>query len=234
MRKKICVLTGAGMSAESGLKTFRDTGGLWEDYNVYEVATPEAWASNAAFVREFYNKRRRQLKSAQPNEGHLALLRLEENLDTVIITQNVDDLHEKAGSSKIIHLHGELNKVRSELNPELIYEWKDDLNESDTCELGGRLRPHVVWFGEQVPMLTVAIKEIVDTDFIMIIGTSMQVYPAASLTSYAPRHTAITYVDPKPQINYELQQQVEKLHLFEGPASSKVKEAVDFILTALE
>ena len=231
-RKKICVLTGAGMSAESGLKTFRDSGGLWENYNVYDVATPEAWASNRQMVIDFYNQRRNQLKQAMPNLGHLEVKRLEQYFHTVVITQNVDDLHERAGSQNIIHLHGELRKLRSEIDADLIYTCDGDQTDEERCSLGGRLRPHVVWFGEAVPMLEIAITEIVNTDFILIIGTSMQVYPAASLTSFANETAKILYVDPNPQINYELSRQKDRLKIFQGPASVKVKEAVDYLITA--
>ncbi len=232
MKTKICVLTGAGISAESGIKTFRDEGGLWEGHRVEDVATPEAWDANQDVVLNFYNERRRQLKNVLPNAGHEQLVRLESFADTVIITQNVDNLHERAGSSQVIHLHGELNKVRSTRNSSLIYDWPGDLNKNDLCELGAQLRPHIVWFGEAVPMLEKAILEIVEADFILIIGTSMQVYPAASLTSYAPDEAKILYVDPRPQINYELKRQIERVKIFEGPGSVKVKEAVDYIQTA--
>ncbi len=230
--KKVCVLTGAGISAESGIKTFRDADGLWEGHDVQEVATPEGWSRNQSLVLEFYNQRRAQLRTVQPNEGHRALLKLEEHLDTIIITQNVDNLHEKAGSTHIIHLHGELSKVRSQKNPSLIYEWEKDLNEGDRCELGSQLRPHIVWFGEAVPKLEEAIGHMIDADHILIIGTSMQVYPAASLTAYAPEYAQIYYVDPNPQLNYELSRQEDRLHIFKGPAGTKVKEAVELILTA--
>ena len=230
--KKVCVLTGAGISAESGIRTFRDADGLWEGHDVQEVATPEGWARNQALVLEFYNQRRAQLHSVEPNEGHKALLRLEETHETVIITQNVDNLHEKAGSKNIIHLHGELSKVRSQRNPSLIYEWEKDLLKGDVCALGSQLRPHIVWFGEAVPKLEEAIGHMVDADHVLIIGTSMQVYPAASLTAYAPDYAKIYYVDPSPQLNYELSRQENRLHIFKGPASIKVKEAVELILTA--
>ena len=150
-KKKVVVLTGAGISAESGISTFRDAGGLWEGYDVMEVASPEGWAKNPALVLDFYNQRRRQLKEVEPNAAHRALVRLEPHYDTVIVTQNVDDLHERAGSSRIIHLHGELKKVRSTTDPSLVYHWEDDLHLGDTCEKGSQLRPHIVWFGEDVP-----------------------------------------------------------------------------------
>ena len=229
-RKKISVLTGAGMSAESGLRTFRDNNGLWEEYNVMEVATPEAWRRDMDLVLRFYNERRAQLKSAVPNEGHLQLVRLEEKFETVIITQNVDDLHEKAGSTQILHLHGELNKSRSTFNPSLIYPCTGDIRKGDKCEKGSQLRPHIVWFGEAVPMLERAIVEVAESDVIIIIGTSMQVYPAASLVGYAPPEARVLYIDPNPQINYELQHR-RNLEIFQGMAGVKVKEVVDALLT---
>ena len=232
MQKKVCVLTGAGISAESGIKTFRDAGGLWEGHRVEDVATPGAWLRNPSVVLDFYNQRRRQMYQVKPNDGHLQLVRLEAHVQTVVVTQNVDNLHEKAGSTDIIHLHGELNKVRSTIHHDLVYDWPGDLSQSDVCENGTPLRPHIVWFGEAVPKLEEAIMEISNTDYILIIGTSMQVYPAASLTAYAPIDTQIIYVDPNPQINYELGKQANRLKIFRGPASVKVKEAVDYILAA--
>lgn len=232
MKKKVCVLTGAGISAESGIKTFRDADGLWEGHDVQEVATPEGWNRNMDLVLKFYNERRAQLKDVHPNAGHFDLLKLEDTHHVITITQNVDDLHERAGSKKVIHLHGELKKIRSQKDPSLIFELEEHLNRGDLCPLGSQLRPHIVWFGEAVPMLEQAISHIINADFILIIGTSMQVYPAASLTSYAPKHAKILYVDPKPQINYELQQQQDRLFIFEGPATLKVKEAVEFIQSA--
>ena len=232
MRKKICILTGAGISAESGIQTFRGNGGLWEGHRVEDVATPAAWERNPELVLDFYNQRRSKLHDVQPNDGHLELVRLESHLETIVITQNVDDLHERAGSSHTIHLHGQLRKVRSTGPVHTEYDWLGDLNIGDNCEYGFQLRPHIVWFGEAVPKLEEAIQSILDTQYILIIGTSMQVYPAASLTSYAPVDAKIYYVDPHPQINYELSQQRERLKIFRGPASIKVKEAVDEILTA--
>jgi NAD-dependent deacetylase len=202
--KKVVVLTGAGISAESGIKTFRDADGLWEGHDVMSVASPQGWDKDMDLVLDFNNQRRRQLKEVAPNAGHKALVELEEKFDVVIITQNVDNLHEKAGSSRIIHLHGELNKVRSTGVPDLIYEWGDDLHKGDVCEKGYQLRPHIVWFGEMVPMLESAISECETGDVFLIVGTSMQVYPAASLISYAPRGSEIYYIDPKPNISHEL------------------------------
>lgn len=226
--KKICVLTGAGMSAESGIKTFRASDGLWEEHDIMEVASPSGWERNPELVLEFYNARRRQLLGALPNQAHIDLAGLDEQYQTVIITQNIDDLHERAGSKNIIHLHGELLKVRSTGNPELIYEWTEDLNLGHTCADGFQLRPHIVWFGESVPMLIDAIQEIADTDIVLIIGTSMQVYPAASLIAYAPPKAKVFYIDPNPQINHELQM-TRNLEILKGKATIEVKKAISLI-----
>lgn len=200
MPKKIVVLTGAGMSADSGLKTFRDEDGLWEGHDVMEVASPQGFARNPELVLEFYNQRRRQLLTAHPNEGHMALARLEAHFDVSIITQNVDDLHERAGSSRVIHLHGELFKVRSSGNPLHILEWKSDLKLGATCPQGHQLRPHIVWFGEEVPLLPTAADITQTADILLIIGTSLQVYPAASLIHYTPPEIPMFLVDPKPTL----------------------------------
>ena len=201
MKERIVVLTGAGMSADSGLKTFRDADGLWEGHDVMEVASPQGFARDAELVLDFYNQRRSQLLEASPNEGHKALVELEQYFDVTIITQNVDDLHERAGSTDVIHLHGELFKVRSTGNPDDIKEWKKDLVLGDTCSAGFQLRPHIVWFGEQVPLLPIAAQITQEANKILIIGTSMQVYPAASLIHYAAHGTPIYFVDPKPTIS---------------------------------
>ncbi len=197
-KPKIAVLTGAGISAESGIKTFRDADGLWEGHDVMEVASPEGWHRNRNLVLDFYNQRRKQLKTVAPNAAHHSLVRLEEKFDVTIITQNVDDLHERAGSANIIHLHGELRKVRSTANPSLIYEWEEDCVEGDTCEQGAQLRPHIVWFGEAVPEIERAAALMPIVERVIIVGTSMQVYPAAGLIHYAPRFAPIHYVDPRP------------------------------------
>ncbi len=231
-KRKICVLTGAGISAESGIKTFRDADGLWEGHDVMEVATPEGWHKNRDLVLKFYNDRRRQLLRVSPNDAHKDLVRLEQKYETVIITQNVDDLHERAGSSNIIHLHGELMKVRSEQYPQVIYHWTGDLSPEDRCDQGSSLRPHIVWFGEDVPMLGAAVSAIQTADIVMIIGTSMQVYPAAGLTAYAPPSASIYYIDPKPQINHELHQQSDRLHIISGTAVKNVKVVVERLLTS--
>ncbi|RME11032.1 MAG: NAD-dependent deacylase [Bacteroidetes bacterium] len=204
-KAKVVVLTGAGVSAESGIKTFRDSGGLWEEHDVMDVASIEGWYRNKELVLEFYNARRRQLKEVSPNAAHEAIKRLESRFDTVVVTQNVDDLHERAGSSKVIHLHGELKKVRSTLDSELIYEWDKDLHLGDRCEKGAQLRPHIVWFGESVPMLEVAAREVANADVVLVIGTSMQVYPAAGLIGYAPSDIQVYYIDPNPAMSFELQ-----------------------------
>ncbi|MDX1601968.1 MAG: NAD-dependent deacylase [Salinimicrobium sediminis] len=198
--KKVVVLTGAGISAESGISTFRDADGLWEGHDVMEVASPMGWERNMELVLDFYNKRRRQLKEVSPNDAHKALKDLEEKYEVYIITQNVDDLHEKAGSSNVIHLHGELKKVRSTFNDELIMDWEDDLNPGDFCENNFQLRPHVVWFGEAVPMMEPAMDITFQADVLMIIGTSMQVYPAAGLLDLAPEGIPIYFIDPKPSV----------------------------------
>ena len=194
------VLTGAGMSAESGIKTFRDADGLWEGHEVMDVATPEGFAKNPELVLDFYNQRRRQLFEVRPNSAHEDLVRLENELNVSVITQNVDDLHERAGSSDVIHLHGELLKVRSTINSNDIQKWTSDLVLGDTCSNGHQLRPHIVWFGEDVPMLELAIGICAQADVLLIIGTSMQVYPAASLMHYTPNGTPIYFIDPKPTI----------------------------------
>ena len=200
MSRKIVVLTGAGMSADSGLKTFRDENGLWEGHDVMEVASPHGFARDANLVLDFYNQRRRQLLDARPNEGHKALVQLEEHYEVHIVTQNVDDLHERAGSSTVLHLHGELFKVRSTGNPADVMEWKRDLNLGDTCNAGYQLRPHIVWFGEEVPLLPQAAYLTQNADILLIIGTSMQVYPAASLVHYANPQAPIYFIDPRPTV----------------------------------
>ena len=198
--KKIVVLTGAGISAESGLKTFRDADGLWDGHDIYEVATPEGWYKNKALVLDFYNQRRKQLSNVQPNVAHIALASLEQLYDVTIITQNVDDLHERAGSSNIIHLHGELLKSRSSLDENLIYECKTDINLGDLCDKKTQLRPHIVWFGEMVPLLEKAMHITSQADILIIVGTSMQVYPAANLITYASSNIPKYFIDPKPAI----------------------------------
>jgi NAD-dependent deacetylase len=195
--KKLIVLTGAGMSAESGIKTFRDSGGLWEEYDVSEVATPEAWMKDPVLVLRFYNERRRQLAGCQPNAGHTGLAELEKYFDVRIITQNVDNLHERGGSSSVLHLHGELTKAQDTYDESLIYDiGYGDINPGDKCSLGSQLRPHIVWFGEAVPMLGEAINLTMKADIFVVIGSSLNVYPAAGLISYAPSKASLWLIDP--------------------------------------
>ena len=195
--KKIVVLTGAGISAESGLKTFRDSGGLWEEHSIEDVATFDGWQRNPKLVLDFYNERRKQLILSQPNAAHKALVRLEEQYDVQIITQNVDDLHERAGSSKVLHLHGELKKVRSTIDDKLIYELEGwELKLGDKCEKGSQLRPHIVWFGEAVPMIELATILTEQADIFIVIGTSLNVYPAAGLIGYVKDKAPMFLIDP--------------------------------------
>ncbi len=195
--KKLVVLTGAGMSAESGLRTFREMGGLWEEHNVYDVASPGGWERDRAMVLRFYNERRKQLLETKPNRGHLDLVELEQYFEVWIVTQNVDDLHERAGSSRILHLHGELCKSRSTVDPNLVYDIEGwELGEGDLCEKGSQLRPHVVWFGEAVPAIEEAARVVSEADIFVIIGTSMNVYPAAGLINYVPGTAPIYVIDP--------------------------------------
>ncbi|RNL52619.1 NAD-dependent deacylase [Pedobacter jejuensis] len=194
---KLVVLTGAGISAESGLKTFRDSDGLWEGYNVYDVATPEAWERNPELVQEFYNERRRQVLAAKPNRGHEILAELEAYFDVEIITQNIDDLHERAGSTKVTHLHGIITKSQSDIRPDVTYPIEGtEINMGELCEYGSQLRPHVVWFGEAVPMIEVAAKICTTADVFVLIGTSLAVYPAAGLIDFVPRLTPKYIIDP--------------------------------------
>lgn len=198
--KNIVVLTGAGISSESGLKTFRDANGLWEGHDVMEVASPQGFYNNPQLVLEFYNQRRRQLLSVYPNQAHLALVELDKHYNVHIITQNVDDLHERAGSSQVLHLHGELLKARSMASTDDVFDCKNDIRLGDKCKNGYQIRPHIVWFGEAVPLLEEAINITEKADYLIIIGTSMQVYPAASLIDYAKANTPIFFIDPKPAI----------------------------------
>ena len=228
MKKKLVVLTGAGISAESGIKTFRDSDGLWENHRIEDVATPDAWTRNPELVLSFYNQRRAQLLSVQPNQGHFELAALENDFDVEIITQNVDDLHERAGSTRVTHLHGELRKVRSTLDENLVCQWDKDLYPGDLCKKGSQLRPHIVWFGEAVPMLEQAAMLAEKADIFMVVGTSLQVYPAAGLMQYAPKSIPYYYVDPNPRINWELQSK-SNLHVIEEPASTGVAKVANMI-----
>ncbi|WP_094572932.1 SIR2 family NAD-dependent protein deacylase [Mucilaginibacter xinganensis] len=195
--KKIVVLTGAGISAESGLKTFRDSDGLWEGYNIEDVATPEAWRRNPAMVQQFYNERRKSVIEAKPNAAHYALAKLEEKYDVTIITQNIDDLHERGGSTNVVHLHGIITRSQSGKNAALTYPidgW--EIKMGDLCELGSQLRAHVVWFGEDVPMIEKAARICMQADIFILVGSSLAVYPAAGLIDYVPRNTTRYIVDP--------------------------------------
>lgn len=196
-KKKIIVFSGAGISAESGIQTFRDAGGLWENYKIEDVATPNAWRKNPALVLDFYNQRRKQIIESKPNAAHYFFAQLQKDFDVQVITQNIDDLHERAGSEKVIHLHGEIMKSRSTLNDELIYpvlSW--ELKLGDKCENGSQLRPHIVWFGEMVPNMDIAIPLIKDANYFIIIGTSLNVYPAAGIVEYIPSNAQIVLIDP--------------------------------------
>ncbi|SMG14359.1 SIR2 family NAD-dependent protein deacylase [Sphingobacterium psychroaquaticum] len=197
MKKKLVVFTGAGISAESGLKTFRGSDGLWEGYNIEEVATPAGWKKDPALVLEFYNLRRKQCVEAQPNAAHLALVDFEALYDVKVITQNIDDLHERAGSRCVLHLHGEIRKAQSSLSPRFVYRMEtDEIRMGDSCELGSQLRPHVVWFGEAVPNLEKAIDITAEADIFVVIGTSLQVYPAATLLQETNAGCKVYLLDP--------------------------------------
>lgn len=223
---KIVVLTGAGVSAESGIRTFRDSGGLWEGHDVMAVASPEGWRKNPELVMDFYNQRRKQALDAQPNEAHMELARLEQDYEVLIITQNVDNLHEKAGSSNVMHLHGELFKCRSSIDESLVYEMDGwELKMGDTCEKGSQLRPHIVWFGEMVPMIEPAAAESMTADIFMVVGTSLQVYPAAGLIDYTQPAIPKFLIDP----NTPALSGYHNLKIYKEPATTGVKEAVNFI-----
>lgn len=225
-KKKIVVLTGAGISAESGIPTFRDSNGLWEGYDVTKVATPEGWHADRALVLDFYNQRRKAALSAKPNAGHHILAELEQDFDVTIITQNIDNLHEQAGSSKVIHLHGELFKSRSTVDERLVYPiegWA--LNIGDKCEKGSQLRPHIVWFGEMVPMMDIAVEEVVTADIFMVIGTSLLVYPAAGLIDMIEEDIPKYIIDPKlPNIPAR-----PNLYLFEEKGSTGMKKVAEIL-----
>ncbi|MCH7398082.1 NAD-dependent deacylase [Belliella sp. DSM 107340] len=221
MKKKLVVLTGAGISAESGIATFRDSNGLWEGHNVMDVASPEGWRKDRALVLDFYNQRRKQALGVKPNEAHLELARLEKYFDVTIITQNVDNLHEKAGSNNVIHLHGELFKSQSTMDPSLVYKMDGwELNIGDKCERGSQLRPFIVWFGEMVPMIEPAIDIVSKADIFAVIGTSLLVYPAAGLIQYAPKSCIKFIIDVKtPDLG-----NIHKLYPIEGLASVGTKK----------
>jgi NAD-dependent deacetylase len=226
--KKIVVLTGAGVSAESGIQTFRDGDGLWNKYRFEELATPEAWKRDPALVLEFYNWRRKKVWEASPNEAHFALARLEQYYEVQIITQNVDDLHERAGSKKVLHLHGELKKARSTVDPNLVYELKHwELKMGDKCQKGSQLRPHIVWFGESVPNIEPAKKIASSADIFLIVGTSLMVYPAASLVIYVNPDRPKYYIDPKA---FEVGS-IANLTIVRKTAVEGVSELVEKLLT---
>ena len=220
IKKRLVVLTGAGISAESGIQTFRDSDGLWEGHNVNDVATPEGFLKNPELVLDFYNQRRKQLLTVQPNAAHLILAELEEDFEVDIITQNVDNLHEKAGSSNVLHLHGELLKVRSTENYNNILDWTSDLVLGDFDKNGNQLRPHIVWFGEAVPALETAVQIVENAAIIIIIGTSLQVYPAASLIDFCKLDTKIYYIDANPA---SVSHFANKIEVFATKASKGMK-----------
>ena len=227
MKQKIVILTGAGISAESGIQTFRGANGLWEGYKIEEVASIDGWHQNRERVLNFYNIRRRQLLTVEPNEGHKALVELEKKYHVVIITQNVDDLHERAGSSMVLHLHGELLKVRSTLDESLIYDCKEDILLGDTCELGSQLRPHIVWFGEMVPMIEIAQRISAEADIFIVIGTSLVVYPAAGLLHFAPAHSRKFLIDPNAD---ELAVSADNVRIIKNSATQGVPELVRLLM----
>ncbi|MDA9774435.1 NAD-dependent deacylase [Saprospiraceae bacterium] len=204
MTKRIVILTGAGISAESGIQTFRGADGLWEGHNVMDVASPQGWRKDRELVLKFYNDRRRQLLKVKPNAAHLAITELQKEYDVFVVTQNVDDLHERAGNKNVLHLHGQLRKARSTVNSNYVVDWDHDITTDDLDKQGNQMRPHIVWFGEDVPLLDDAVKIVRQADFVWIIGTSMKVYPAASLVNFASEGTPVIYVDPFPQVNHEL------------------------------
>lgn len=222
MKKKIVVLTGAGMSAESGISTFRDSNGLWENHDIMEVASPEGWQNNPTLVLDFYNKRRAQLKEVKPNRGHEILAELEQKFDVQIITQNVDNLHERAGSNSILHLHGELVKVRGEFSENESIYWENDIHVGDVNENAEQLRPDIVWFGEAVPAIDEAIPMMEQADIVIIIGTSLQVYPAAGLMHYAKSNVPVYYIDPNPATIYDLPNPLEVLAMSASDGLEKI------------
>ena len=226
--KKLVILTGAGISAESGIKTFRDSDGLWEGHDVMEVASPQGFTNNPVLVLDFYNQRRKQLLEVKPNSAHIDLVKLEKDFDITIITQNVDDLHERAGSKNVVHLHGELLKSRSTIDESLVYSCKTDIKIGDTCEKNSQLRPHIVWFGEAVPMLEKAVDIVAKSDILVIIGTSMQVYPAASLVNYVMHNTPIYFIDPKPAIS---ENDFNNLTIIPKTATKGMKDLIKMLKT---
>lgn len=225
-KKKLVVLTGAGISAESGLRTFRDSDGLWEGYQIEDVATPRAWRKNPQLVLDFYNYRRKDVLNAQPNAAHIGLAELENDFDVTIITQNIDDLHERGGSANVLHLHGEILKMRSERDEDLVYEIKGDINVGDTAEDGAQLRPNIVWFEETVPMIEVAVPIVQQADFFAVVGTSLVVYPAAGLVTVADNAIPKFIVDKK--IPYT--SAIHNVTAIEKPATEGVKDLRELLL----
>lgn len=224
--KNLVFLTGAGISAESGIKTFRDADGLWEGHDIMEVASIEGFEKNPALVLDFYNKRRKQLHEVHPNKAHEIIANLQKSFNVTVVTQNVDDLHERAGTEKIIHLHGELLKARSVVNERLIYDWKTDIFEGTTNDKNHQLRPHIVWFGEAVPEMENAVKIIEKADIVVIVGTSLQVYPAAGLIDYADKAQHFFYIDLKPaETNYFR----KKIKVIAKKASEGMMELQEFL-----
>jgi NAD-dependent deacetylase len=224
--KQLVVLTGAGMSQESGIKTFRDADGLWENHRIEDVATPEAWERDPELVLDFYNLRRKQLYEVEPNAAHYALAKLEGNYEVQIITQNVDDLHERAGSTRVLHLHGELKKVRSTIDPDLVHTldgW--ELKLGDRCNKGSQLRPHIVWFGETVPNIIIATSMVQKADIFLVIGTSLKVYPAAGLLHYVPGNVPKYLIDPEAEPQYYLQ----NLTIIKDKATTGVQKCIEML-----
>jgi len=228
--KNLIILTGAGMSSESGIRTFREAGGLWEEYDVTEVASPMGWWKNRDLVLTFYNERRRQLAGCEPNEGHRGVAALEKYFNVNVITQNIDNLHERAGSIRVLHLHGELTKARSTEDPSLIYNiGYRDINPGDKCEKGSQLRPHIVWFGEAVPMMDEAIRITSGADIFVVIGSSLNVYPAAGLIEYAPGNASLWLIDPN-DVTVPVWQKVE---IIKAKASEGVAILTERLLTLI-
>jgi NAD-dependent deacetylase len=228
-KKTIVALTGAGMSAESGISTFRDNNGLWKQYRVEDVANPDAWERDPALVLEFYNMRRKKLWEAEPNAGHYALAALETEFRVRIITQNVDDLHERAGSTEVLHLHGELKKARSTADPELVYQLEGhELNLGDLCEKGSQLRPHIVWFGEPVPEIMRATTLIRHADIVLVVGTSLKIYPAAGLLQYAPSSADKYLIDPEAEPGY----MVPRLKIIREKAGKGLSDLAEELISA--
>lgn len=225
--KNLVVLTGAGISAESGINTFRDADGLWEGYNIMEVASPDGFMKKPKLVLDFYNQRRKQLLTVKPNKAHYNLVALEKYFSVHIITQNVDDLHERAGSTKVTHLHGELLKARSSANKFDIFDCKTDIVLGDLASDKSQIRPHIVWFGEEVPMIEKAVEIVEKADVLVVIGTSMQVYPAASLVNYIHYNTPIYFIDPKPSVN---KTDYNNLTIIENIASKGTDKLIELLI----